>query len=189
MLTLFNHEVTSFHHIISHTLTCLSMTVSSEALGPHWPWHSRVDRWRAHLQCLPSGQGATQGHLLDHMWGDIDPGWIESLNSVLSREKWHNGWYWVVITVAHYVCLWQVEWIQCASVCYLVIYVRLCLYWVIAQYIPLSDNNHLLTIPTERGSNLAPMSTLSLRPMTSLVHPLPQGWACSSSGQCLWHQA
>ena len=31
--------------------------------------------------------------------------------------------------------------------------------------IPLYDNNHLLTIPTERGSNLAPMSTLSLRPM------------------------
>ena len=51
--------------------------------------------------------------------------------------------------------------------------------------ISLSDDNHLLTIPTERGSNLAPMSTLSLRPMASLVHPLPlsQGQACSSSGQ------
>ena len=67
-------RLTSFHHIVSHTLTCLSMTVSSEAPGPHWPWHSRVDRWRAHLQCLPSGQGATKVTSWITCDGDIDPG-------------------------------------------------------------------------------------------------------------------
>ena len=96
-------RLTSFHHIVSHTLTCLSMTVSSEAPGPHWPWHSRVDRWRAHLQCLPSGQGATKVTSWITCDGDIDPGWIESLNSVLGREKGHSGWYWVV-RITHYMC-------------------------------------------------------------------------------------
>ena len=48
--------------------------------------------------------------------GDTDPGWIESLNSVLSRKKGHSGWYWVVIRITHYVCQREVKRRQCASV-------------------------------------------------------------------------
>ena len=46
-----------------------------------------MDRWCAHLQSLPSGQGATKVTSWIIFDGDIDPGWIESLNSVLGREK------------------------------------------------------------------------------------------------------
>ena len=48
---------------------------------------------------------------------DIDPGWIESLNSVLSKEKGHSGWYWVVIRITDYVRQQEGEKRLCVHMC------------------------------------------------------------------------
>ena len=81
--------------------------------------------------------------------GDIDPEWIESLNSVLGREEGYSWWHWVVIKCTQCMCQEgrQVfvcfDWIMFMFTLYLIFHL---------------DDNHLLTMPNgERiqfGSNV-----------------------------------
>ena len=94
-------RLTSYYYIVSHTLTCLSMTVSSELLGhidlDTQEWTDGVLTFST-CKVVKEPPKVTSWTTCD---GDVDPGWIESLNSVLGREKGHSGWYWVVIEFTH----------------------------------------------------------------------------------------